>query len=289
MYDIINLIMNKFRNIIMLGILHKMHTYLEPANAIVQYKLVIDTTHIDLNPLIGKQITLNYTGKIFCIHCHKSIKKTYNQGYCYPCFSKLAECDLCMLKPHTCHFEQGTCRDPSWANAFCFQPHIVYLANSSAVKVGITRSTQLPTRWIDQGATQGLPVFKTPSRYLAGVLEITFGNYISDKTHWQKMLKGKPAELDLTSIRDELLAQCNEQLTEIYQNALPSIEILIDAKPVNIEFPLYNYPDKIKSLCLLKTPHISGILIGIKGQYLILDSGVINIRKYTGYEINFAS
>ncbi len=275
----------------MQGHLKKMHTHLSRVmNNTVQYELPLNDQSIALNPLIGKSIKLVHTGHIACVHCNKSIKKSYNQGYCYPCFIKLAQCDLCIMKPHTCHYAAGTCREPLWGDEFCFQPHFVYLANSSDIKVGITRHTQTPTRWIDQGATQALPIFKTQSRFLSGLIEVAISNHIADKTNWQKMLKKKPLPMDLTAKRDELILLCKEAIQEIaLAFESQAVEFLADEKVVEIHFPVSHYPTKIKSLCLTKTPEITGVLQGIKGQYMLLDTGVLNIRKYTGYEVEFSA
>ncbi|MDD5273113.1 MAG: DUF2797 domain-containing protein [Methylovulum sp.] len=256
----------------------------------ILYDLPLDNEKIALNPFIGSPIKLTNTGKIRCIHCAKPIKKTYNQGYCYPCFISLAECDLCIVKPHTCHYATGTCREPSWGEAFCFRPHIVYLANSSGIKVGITRASQIPTRWIDQGATQALAIFKTQSRHIAGLVEIALAQHVSDKTNWQQMLKKVAEPIDLPGHRDQLIAVCAAELAAITQHfGETAIEALSTAETVDLHFPVSHYPHKIKSLCLIKTPDISGTLLGIKGQYLLLDSGVLNIRKYTGHEIIFSA
>ncbi len=269
----------------MQGYTQKMRTQL---NQPVQYQLLLNNDSIDLNALLGKAIKLRFTGNIACVHCHKAIKKTYNQGYCYPCFISLAQCDLCILKPETCHYHLGTCREPAWGETFCFQPHIVYLANSSGIKVGITRQTQIPTRWIDQGAVQALPIFKVASRYIAGLIEVVLAQHVSDKTSWQKMLKSQPPSIDLLAQRDSLLAECETELAQICQQFTPSaIELLPDEPVVDIQFPIHHYPDKLKSFNFDKTPEIAGILQGIKGQYLLLESGVLNIRKFTGYELEF--
>jgi len=256
----------------------------------VQYELPIGDQLVALNPLIGKPIKLVYTGKITCIHCNRAIKKSFNQGYCYPCFSSLAQCDLCIMKPETCHFAAGTCREPAWGEEFCFQPHIVYLANSSGIKVGITRQTQIPTRWIDQGAVQALPVFKVQSRYLSGLIEVAIAKHVSDKTSWQQMLKSKAEAVDLRAKRDELIALCQAELADIAQRFEPqALEFLADEAVVDIHFPVDSYPVKVKSFNLDKNPEVSGVLHGIKGQYLLLDTGVINIRKVTGYELEFSA
>ncbi|MDD5461674.1 MAG: DUF2797 domain-containing protein [Methylococcales bacterium] len=269
----------------MQGPLKKMHTRLDKP---IQYNLPIGDQSIALNPLIGKSVKLTYTGHIFCVHCNRSIKKAFNQGYCYPCFISLAQCDMCILKPETCHYAAGTCREPDWGQAFCFQPHMVYLANSSGIKVGITRQTQIPVRWMDQGAVQALPIFKVQSRYLAGLIEVVIAQHISDKTSWQQMLKNQVEPIDLAAKRDELMALCEAELAEMIQRfGRQAIELLSGEQPVDIHFPVDNYPAKIKSFNFDKNPEVSGILHGIKGQYLLLDTGVINIRKFSGYEVRF--
>ena len=244
---------------------------------------------VALNSLIGKPIKLIYTGKIACMHCNRSIKRSFNQGYCYPCFISLAQCDMCIMKPETCHYAAGTCREPSWGEKFCFQPHMVYLANSSGIKVGITRQTQIPTRWIDQGAVQALPIFKVQSRYISGLIEIAIAKHVSDKTSWQQMLKNKPEPVDLAAKRDELIDVCKVELAEISQRfGQGAIEFLADELPVELHFPVDSYPVKVKSFNLDKDAEVSGVLHGIKGQYLMLDTGVINIRKFAGYEVEFS-
>jgi hypothetical protein len=269
----------------MQGSLQKMRSQL---NDSVQYELVLTEQTLALNPLIGQAIKFTYTGKIFCVHCHRAIKKSFNQGYCYPCFTALAQCDLCIMKPETCHFDKGTCREPDWAQTHCFQPHFVYLANSSGIKVGITRQSQLPTRWMDQGAVQALPIFKVASRYISGLVEVIIAQHISDKTSWQQMLKSHAEPIDLAAKRDELIALCAPELAEIAQRfGSPAIQQLSDEKVLAIDYPIERYPVKVQSFNLDKNPDVSGVLQGIKGQYLLLDTGVINIRKFSGYEIDF--
>ncbi|WP_347988818.1 DUF2797 domain-containing protein [Methylomonas sp. AM2-LC] len=252
----------------------------------VKYSLPIGDANLDINALLGQPLKLRHTGNIYCVHCQKKTSKSFNQGYCYPCFIRLAECDLCIMKPEICHYAAGTCREPQWGETFCFQPHIIYLANSSGIKVGITRKTQLPTRWIDQGAIQALPLFEVDSRYISGLVEVSLANYVSDKTSWQQMLKNKVESLDLPTLRDELLAKSAEHLLEIKrQFGESAMRYLHEAESLKINFPVLEYPAKIKSLSFDKDPSVQGVLQGIKGQYLLLDTGVINIRKFAGYEI----
>lgn len=275
----------------MQGYTQKMHTRLDPDKSKpVQYELPIGDQLVALNPLIGRPIKITYTGKISCVHCNRLIKKSFNQGYCYPCFTSLAQCDMCIMKPETCHYTAGTCREPSWGEQFCFQPHAVYLANSSGIKVGITRQTQIPTRWIDQGATQALAIFKVQSRYISGLIEIAIAKHVSDKTSWQQMLKNKAEPVDLVARRDELIAVCAAELAKISQRfGQQALELLADEQPVDIHFPVDSYPVKVKSFNLDKNTEVSGVLHGIKGQYLLLDTGVINIRKFSGYELEFSA
>lgn len=267
----------------MLGSLQKMTTQLAET---VTYRLPVGDAELDLNPLLGQPVQLRHSGRIFCVHCQKKTNKSFNQGYCYPCFIKLAQCDMCIMKPETCHYAAGTCREPSWGEAFCFQPHIVYLANSSGIKVGITRHSQTPTRWIDQGAVQAIPVFRVASRQLSGLIEVALAEHVSDKTSWQQMLKNNVQALDMPVLRDELLAKCAASLTAITEQfGSEALEFLADAETVSIKYPVLQYPTKVKSFNLDKDPLVSGVLQGIKGQYLLLDSGVINIRKFSGYEV----
>ena len=267
------------------GQIKKMHTVL---GSPVEYSLPIGDELIALNPYLGKRIKLSYLGEIGCSNCGKKTKKSYSQGFCYPCMRKLAQCDLCIMKPETCHYHLGTCREPEWGDSHCFQDHYVYLANSSGLKVGITRHTQVPTRWIDQGATQALQIFKVKTRLQSGQVEIALKQHVGDKTDWRKMLKGSAEPKNLEEERDKLLALGADALKEISaMNPEGDIELLPNAEPVTITYPVLEYPTKVSSLNFEKTPDIEGVLLGIKGQYLILDTGVLNIRKFTSYHIRF--
>lgn len=255
-------------------------------SAPVAYQLPIGDELLDMNALIGQSIQLSYSGEIHCVSCGRKTSKSYAQGHCYPCFMRLAECDMCIMKPETCHFDAGTCREPEWAQEHCMQPHYVYLANSSGVKVGITRGTQIPTRWIDQGASQALPVFKVNTRLQSGLVEVELKQHVSDRTDWRKMLKGAPEHKDLGFVRDELFELSESVIRTLQQvHGADAIEFLPDEAPVDIEYPVNEYPQKVKSLNFDKQDIIEGTLQGIKGQYLILDTGVLNIRKFTGYNI----
>lgn len=264
------------------GNLAKMHAKLSDT---VQYTLPLGDALIPLNPLIGEQITLTHTGTINCTHCGRKINKSFNQGYCYPCFTTLAQCDMCIMKPETCHFDQGTCREPEWAQSHCMQPHVVYLANTSGLKVGITRKTQIPTRWIDQGAIQALPIIQTTSRFHVGLIENELKNHVGDRTSWQKMLKGEVSNIDLCHERDQLLEKTQATLEEIGKRFGDQSWTILSENAITIDYPIIEHPKKCKSFNFDKNNEVSGRLMGIKGQYLIFDQGVINIRKFGGYEI----
>lgn len=242
---------------------------------------------ITLNPFLGEPLTLGWSGKIECVHCKRLSRKSFGQGYCYPCFTRLAQCDTCMMAPERCHFHAGTCREPEWARQVCFQPHYVYLANSSGVKVGITRAGNLPTRWLDQGAVQALVIAEVASRQLSGLVEDILRERVADKTNWRTMLKGGIPELDLSVIRDDLWQEYGSRLQAV---AAPfgkgALEWHENGSQYAFDYPVLAYPSRVTSINLDKTPQISGRLMGIKGQYLILDTGVINLRRFSGYEVS---
>jgi hypothetical protein len=256
------------------------------ADTPVKYRLPIGATELPLNDLLGHTVRLEYGGEIACIACGQRTKKSFNQGYCYRCFTTLAQCDICIVKPELCHFAKGTCREPEWALSHCMQPHYVYLANSSGLKVGITRASQVPTRWLDQGASQALLCLRAPSRYHAGLLEVALKRFVADRTDWRKMLTSDPDPHDLPAQRDELLGRCADVVSQLNAAAEdPPIADLPEEESRSFSYPILQYPKKVSSLNLDKTALIEGTLLGIKGQYLILDTGVLNIRKFAGYHV----
>ena len=265
------------------GTLRKMSSQLRSP---VEYQLRLGDTEVPMNPLLEKKISLHFSGQINCVKCARKTSKAFNQGYCYPCFQKLAECDSCFIHPERCHFDQGTCREPAWGERFCMQDHIVYLANSSGLKVGITRATQVPTRWIDQGATQALAIIRVRSRLQSGTVEVMFKQHVADKTNWRDMLKGEATSLDMHAKAAHLISECESDLKELEDKfGFFAISVLNGVDAVNIEYPVVTYPEKVTSLNFDKTPIVEGTLLGIKGQYLILDTGVINMRRFSGYEV----
>ncbi|WP_091814201.1 DUF2797 domain-containing protein [Marinobacter mobilis] len=253
----------------------------------VAYTIKVGDTRLPLNDLIGHPVQIDFDGVIRCIHCDRMTKKSFSQGYCYPCFRKLAECDSCIVSPEKCHYNEGTCRDPKWGETHCMTEHVVYLANSSGLKVGITRASQVPTRWIDQGAVAAIPMLRVATRQLAGLAEVACKQYVADRTNWRAMLKGETPELDLVAERAAMLEKIQPELAALREVHGEDALRAVDEPGLSLSYPVQVWPDKIKTHNLDKTPSVSGVLQGIKGQYLILDTGVINIRKYTAYEVRF--
>lgn len=267
------------------GCLTKMAIAPGAAGQPARYALRAGEGRLGLNERLGRPLSLRWTGAIACTHCGRATRKSFAQGYCYPCFKKLAQCDTCIVKPETCHFFEGTCREPEWAERHCFQPHVVYLANSSGLKVGITRTTQMPTRWLDQGAVQALPILAVETRQQSGFVEMLFKEEVADRTNWRAMLKGEVEPLDLVAERDRLLARLEGGLAALRERFGADAIRLLDESPVAFDYPVLEHPSKVVSHNFDKRPEVDGTLLGLKGQYLILDSGVINLRKFTGYEV----
>jgi hypothetical protein len=256
------------------GTLTKMET--EFSNPI-QYYLVFGTDFIAMNQLIGKTLNISHKG-YQCLNCGKP-KKIFRQGFCYDCFSTSPAAAEWIIRPELskAHLDIED-RDLEYEKRVQLQPHIVYMARSSDVKVGVTRKTQVPTRWIDQGAVEALPILEVPNRYLAGVAEVALKNHFSDKTNWQKMLKNEVVKENLFEKKDELKKWLPQEVLHY---------LIEDNTSYEINYPIEKHPQKVTSLNLDKTPNYSGKLIGIKGQYLIFeDNTVFNVRTYEGYVVD---
>ena len=253
------------------------HQYGKP----LQYYIKLNDDRYALNEAVGLPIKIVFKDKIQCVHCGREVKKTFNSGSCFPCFKSLAINDLCIVKPSLCHFHKGTCRDNQFAQSYCMQPHYVYLAVSSDIKVGLTRATNSLKRWGDQGAMQAVPIAKLPTRKQAGELELLLTEHFPDKTNWRKMLKGEITDKQLTDTRQQAINHIPEEYKEY---------ILTDEQLINIEYPINQLATgKIASYNLDKEAIVDDILLGIKGQYLILGSGVINMKKYAGYHVEISA
>ena len=258
------------------GNIRKMESSLEE---IIQYTLPLGEHKIGMNGLIGQFIHMEYAGQIICVKCGRVTNKSFAQGFCYPCFASAPETEECVLRPELCQAHIGVARDMEYAKQHCLTEQVVYLSLTSGLKVGVTRHTQVPTRWIDQGAVRAIELARTPNRYLAGRLEIAMKSHVADKTNWRKMLSGDPPdELDLAKEKARLRSLVPGEF-------LPYISD--DEKVIELVYPVEIYPIKVKSLNFDKDPLVSGVLTGIKGQYLLFnDNRVINMRKFGGYQIS---
>jgi len=247
-------------------------------NSKVQYYLTNNKENIDMNTLIGNSIRITYSNRINCIYCARKTRTSYAQGYCFSCSQTLPQASLSILKPELDQAHLGISRVMEWAKKNSLVDHYVYLAISSSLKVGITRHNQIPTRWIDQGASKAIRIAKVPYRQLSGLIEIELKKYYSDKTNWRKMLTNNIDEnIDLIAERD----RAHKLLKKNFE------EYLIDDKITEINYPVLQYPNKVNSINLDKTPIFEGQLTGIKGQYLIFDDdSVFNVRKHSGYYVD---
>jgi len=244
----------------------------------IRYTLVGQKERLDMNALLGENIQILFEGVIHCVLCGKRISKTFGQGSCYDCFIHAPENAECIIRPELCRAHEGKGRDPHWEELNHNRMHYVYLALSSTVKVGVTREDQIPTRWIDQGASQGLILAECPNRYSAGILEVYLKDFFTDRTNWQRMLKNQISSASLTAVKDRL----SKELPFEYSRWISS-----HGKAVVLEYPVLKYPEKVKSINLLKEPVTGGRLMGIKGQYLIFQEGrVINLRSHSGYRVS---
>src|SRR6056297_3403377 len=242
----------------------------------VDYYLNISDEQLPMNECIGHKVSLMYQHQINCIRCGRKTNKSFFQGFCYPCFINAPEADECILRPEKCMAHEGISRDMEWSKTHCLIDHYVYLALSSGLKVGVTRNTQVPTRWIDQGAYQAVKIAKTPNRHIAGLIEVDLKNHFADKTHWQRMLKNQiPGDIDLIEEKQKAYELADEEYRGYF---------IDDDELTEIVYPVNNYPVKVKSINLDKTDKFKGKLTGIKGQYLIFEGGfVFNVRKHNGY------
>ena len=256
------------------GVLTKMATeFFQP----IQYYLIFENDFINMNQLLNKTVTIQFVG-YQCLNCGLN-KPIYRQGFCQSCFFDMPQAGDWIMRPElsTAHLDKED-RDLDYEKKVQLQPHIVYLANSSNVKVGVTRKGQVPTRWIDQGAHEAIEIVEVPNRYLAGITEVALKDHVGDKTNWRTMLKNEIVDENLVEWREKLKQYIPDEAREYF---------IESNTETNIEFPVLQYPDKPKSLNLDKTPNYAGVLKGIKGQYLIFeDQTVFNVRGSEGYVVS---
>ena len=256
------------------GVLTKMQT--EPGSPI-QYYFVFEDNFIHMNQLLGQPLEINFLG-YRCLNCNKK-KKIWRTGFCYDCFYSSPAAGDWIMRPELSTAHLGVAdRDLAYETRVQVQPHVVYLASSSDMKVGVTRKTQVPTRWIDQGASYATPLVEVPNRYLAGITEVALKEHFSDKINWKKMLLNDVTLIDLIARRNEIAGLLPDEVQ-------PYFETTPD-KLYTLDYPVLEYPKKISSLNLATTPFYNGKLTGIKGQYLIFEDGtVFNVRSFEGFVV----
>ena len=245
----------------------------------VQYYFKGEDSTIFLNEAIGKNVSIKHTGRIQCLWCRSNTPKSFAQGYCYQCYSTCPETEACVLKPDLCQIQWGKARDIHWAKEHHLDKHVVYLAFTGNLKIGVTRLKQVPTRWIDQGASMAIPVLELPNRYIAGLVEKFLMKHYSDKTNWRDMLMFKSDNFDLFAESVRVIEILNPEFKQ-YE--------IIQRETYFIKYPIEQYPVNPVQLSVETNKTISKLLVGIKGQYLMFDDdSVLNVRKYGGYEIEF--
>ncbi len=240
----------------------------------IQYYMIFDDNFINVNQLLGKEISIDLLGSQ-CLNCLKS-KKVFRQGFCYDCFYQSPMVGDWIMRPELSKAHLGIAdRDLDYETQVQITPHIIYLASSCEIKVGVTRGTQVPTRWIDQGAEAAIPIMEVPNRYLAGITEVALKNHFVDKTNWRKMLLNDVVCVNLEEARSKVKDLLPDESREFFDLHPQSV--------MNLSYPVLQYPTKIKSLSLEKIPNFKGVLTGIKGQYLIFEDGtVFNVRSAEG-------
>lgn len=258
------------------GVLKKMPTENEEK---IQYYLDMGSDFLNMNQLIHKTLEISFV-KYECLNCHLE-RPIYRQGFCKSCFFDTPRAGDWIMRPElsTAHLGKED-RDLEYEKAMQLQPHIVYLANSSNVKVGVTRKQQVPTRWIDQGAHEAIEIVEVPNRYLAGITEVALKEHVADKTNWRKMLKNDIEDADLVNWQQKLRPYIPEEVQEYF---------IENNTETQLNFPVEKYPEKPKSLNLVKEGSYTGKLVGVKGQYLIFeDQTVFNVRANEGLVVNIS-
>jgi len=258
------------------GVLKKMIT--EQAEPI-RYFLNFENDLVELNQFLDQKVKIDFV-RTECLNCHAS-KTIFRQGFCQTCFFEIPLAGDWVMRPELskAHLGQED-RDLEYEKKVQLQPHIIYLALSSHLKVGVTRKTQIPTRWIDQGAHEAMTIIEVPNRYLAGIGEVALKEYFSDKTNWRKMLQNEITPVKWEEAFKKSI-ECLPKELDSYKGTIQSLE--------KIFFPVQYYPSKVNSLNLQKSAVYEGKLIGIKAQYMLFeDQTVFNVRSNEGQRVKLS-
>lgn len=258
--------------------LAKMPTYQEDE---VHYILKADNDFIKVNDLIGREVLIEFLDQKFCSGCGDQYQELFRMGFCRNCFFTRPEAGESIIRPELSRAHEGEeDRDLAFEKDYQLQPHVVYLANTAGIKVGVTRQRAKLNRWMDQGASEAIVFAETTNRYEAGLIEVALKEYVADKTAWQRMLKNEVPEVDLKKSKAELSEKLEGNLRKFVSS---------DNTCYHFKYPVKQYPGKVKGVNLDKEKKIQANLQGIKGQYLIFEGGaVLNVRANTGYRVSFS-
>lgn len=240
-----------------------------------------------MNDLLGQRLEIRFLDRIECRACGAPTRRSYGGGYCYGCFKTLARCDLCIVSPERCHYAQGTCREPRWAEEFCMSEHVVYLANTGGLKVGITRATNVPGRWLDQGATQARPLLRASSRERSGWAERALAQLVSDRADWRAVVSREPLSMDLEAQARALRERSGPVLESVFSRFPNGLAWIDDATVQEFAYPVTALGPP-RRLSLSRDPVVTGTLLGLRGQHLLFDSGAFNVAGHTSYHVQLA-
>jgi hypothetical protein len=269
------------------GVLEGLRAHLAAAAngpaTVAQYELTIGNQPVALNRLIGQWLRIEVADRMTCANCGAVIKRRFGDGYCYPCFSTLARCDLCVVSPDRCHYAQGTCREPTWGETYCMRPHVVYLANSGGAKVGITHPGNVPGRWLDQGAAAAVIVLEVPTRHAAGCAEKIIGRHLRESTDWRMLVSAPPAHIDLIELWRQLRPRTQAEFDTLGLRF--PLQFVAALQERSFSYPIEAFAPAVQLKLDAPSDVVAGRLTGVVGSYMLFDRGVFNVRAHTSNQI----
>lgn len=255
----------------------------------VRYTLEVGDDALPLDARLGEPLSFETDGSAVCAACERATDKRFGGGYCYRCFTTLARCDLCVVSPDRCHYEQGTCREPAWGLAHCMRGHVVYLANTGGAKVGITHPGNVPGRFIEQGAALALVVLSTRTRAQAGHVEKALGRYVREQGDWRALVAGSVMDVDLDAELVRLRRLADPAIAALAERFPGAIEWLDSPQRHAFRYPVLRYDSPTRQLRIEPGRAVGGVLLGIRGGYLLFDRGVLNVRAHASLRVTVHS
>ncbi len=235
---------------------------------------------IHLNAQIGKILRMEAMGLWHCKACGEVFTSLFRMGCCKICFFESPLAGDAILRPELSKAHLGQAdRDLAYEAKYQLQPHVVYLADSGGLKVGVTRHAQRHTRWMDQGASRVRVIAVTENRHQAGLIEVALKVGYSDKTSWRPMLAGMDSGQSLYEESQKALFLFPERMRPFF---------VAEGEEVQLAYPAPACA-KATSLKLKGMSAWEGRLAGIRGQYLILeDQRVFNVRAHEGAQVRWS-